>query len=280
MTPLPANPPPTPTPVANVKKRALLIGINYERTSSQLHGCINDAHNMKNYLVKEWEYEGDEIRMLTDDAATDEFKPTKKNILSSIEWLIKDASAGDSLFLHYSGHGGSVYDHNSDEKDKRDETICPLDYQTNGTIKDDELRKVLIDPLNRGVSLFSVFDCCHSGTILDLKYKYKVNVTPEETDYDIFVRRKYKRADARVFMFSGCKDAQTSMDAFEEGQSQGAMTYAFLETIEYLKEKQQPLTYWLLLRGLLTVLKDKKYEQVPQLSSGTLCDLDQLVALA
>jgi len=40
------------------------------------------------------------------DKATDD--PTKKNILSALKWLVKDAAPGDSLFMHFSGHGSEV----------------------------------------------------------------------------------------------------------------------------------------------------------------------------
>ena len=33
-------------------------------------------------------------------------KPTLLNIIAAIMWLVEGASPGDSLFLHYSGHGG------------------------------------------------------------------------------------------------------------------------------------------------------------------------------
>ena len=33
-------------------KKALLIGINYVGTNSELNGCINDIYSMKNYLEK------------------------------------------------------------------------------------------------------------------------------------------------------------------------------------------------------------------------------------
>ena len=32
------------------KRKALLIGINYVGTNSQLNGCWNDAHNMANFI--------------------------------------------------------------------------------------------------------------------------------------------------------------------------------------------------------------------------------------
>ena len=43
--------------------------------------------------------------------------PTRKNILSAFRWLRDGAKAGDSLILHYSGHGGSVKDMDGDEED-------------------------------------------------------------------------------------------------------------------------------------------------------------------
>ena len=43
--------------------------------------------------------------------------------------MVEGAQAGDNLFMHYSGHGGSMRDDNGDEKDGMDETLVPLDYQ-------------------------------------------------------------------------------------------------------------------------------------------------------
>eukprot|EP00961_Rhodomonas_salina_P243011 3283520-Rhodomonas_salina.1 len=48
-------------------------------------------------------------------------------------WLVSDARAGDNLFMHYSGHGGSMPDDNGDEEDGMDETMVPVDYQRCGS---------------------------------------------------------------------------------------------------------------------------------------------------
>lgn len=32
--------------------------------------------------------------------------PTRDNIISAMKWLVSGAEPGDSLFIHYSGHGG------------------------------------------------------------------------------------------------------------------------------------------------------------------------------
>lgn len=40
--------------------------------------------------------------------------------------------AGDSLFFHYSGHGGQQKDTNGDEESGMDDTLVPVDYQSAG----------------------------------------------------------------------------------------------------------------------------------------------------
>ena len=45
--------------------------------------------------------------------------------------------------------------------------------EENGLILDDDLYEILIKDLPDGVSMFSLFDCCHSGTIMDLPYLFR-----------------------------------------------------------------------------------------------------------
>lgn len=54
-----------------------------------------------------------------------------------MRWLVRDAQPHDSLFLHYSGHGGQTKDLNGDEVDGLDEVIFPVDYKWTGHIVDD-----------------------------------------------------------------------------------------------------------------------------------------------
>eukprot|EP00568_Trieres_chinensis_P013222 CAMPEP_0183315588 /NCGR_PEP_ID=MMETSP0160_2-20130417/52295_1 /TAXON_ID=2839 ORGANISM="Odontella Sinensis, Strain Grunow 1884" /NCGR_SAMPLE_ID=MMETSP0160_2 /ASSEMBLY_ACC=CAM_ASM_000250 /LENGTH=69 /DNA_ID=CAMNT_0025481189 /DNA_START=47 /DNA_END=253 /DNA_ORIENTATION=+ len=69
------------------------------------------------------------MRVLTDDTAC---KPTRANIIGGMKWLVKNAAPGDSLFFHYSGHGGHVEDTDGDEADGQDETLIPIDYESAG----------------------------------------------------------------------------------------------------------------------------------------------------
>lgn len=81
-----------------------------------------------------------------------------------------------TYYLAIIGHGGRIRDDNWDEeKDGYDETIVPLDYDTAGQIRDDDLNACLVEPMAPGVSLVALMDCCHSGTVLDLPYTFRAD---------------------------------------------------------------------------------------------------------
>lgn len=153
------------------KRKALLIGINYYNTRSQLRGCINDVKNVQRFLLN-WGYKPEDMVILTDDQSNPMSMPTRANITRAIGWLVNGAQPNDSLFWHYSGHGGQAKDRVGDEADGYDETILPVDYKTAGQIIDDELYDRMVRPLPAGARLTAIFDSCHSGTALDLPYVY------------------------------------------------------------------------------------------------------------
>ncbi|KAK7206146.1 caspase domain-containing protein [Myxozyma melibiosi] len=153
------------------RRKALLIGINYIGTKSALRGCINDVNNIRNFLLNNG-YKSEDMVVLTDDQQNQRSIPTKANMIAAMQWLVKGAQPNDSLFFHYSGHGGQTEDLNGDEEDGFDEVIYPLDFQTAGHIIDDDLHSIMVTPLTAGVRLTAIFDSCHSGTVLDLPYVY------------------------------------------------------------------------------------------------------------
>lgn len=153
----------------STRSKALLIGINYVGQQGQLSGCHNDVLAMKGYILTQgYNEHPDQMKVLMDDGRHEQ--PTSANIQAAMRWLVTGAQAGDSFFVHYSGHGGSMPDDDGDEKDGLDETMVPLDYQSAGQIRDDELFKWLVAPLPEGSELTVVMDCCHSGSIMDLPY--------------------------------------------------------------------------------------------------------------
>jgi uncharacterized caspase-like protein len=102
------------------RRKALLIGINYFGTQHELKGCINDAFNIREYLIKDKGFPSDpaSMVMLTDDPRNrgTPYFPTGQNMLQAFHWLVTGNSPGDSLWLSYSGHGGVLIMKTRDEE--------------------------------------------------------------------------------------------------------------------------------------------------------------------
>jgi hypothetical protein len=179
---------------------------------------------------------------------------------------IKNTKSGDVLLLFYSGHGSYILDKNNNEKTEKDQLIVPCDF--NGII-DDELKNIIQLNLKKDVTLIALFDCCHSGTILDLKYQYmdsldKNNYTENANETETI---------GNVIMISGCSDIQTSSDAFLNNKNQGAMTWAFLQAFKSEKD----ITWRKLLIKMRDLLQKSSFSQIPQLSSGSFLNIDSPV---
>lgn len=92
------------------RKKALIIGINYFGSENELHGCINDATNLRDFLVNDRGFsDRSQDMVVMTDAPENEgtpFWPSGENMLAAFRWLTSYNEAGDSVWLSYSGHGG------------------------------------------------------------------------------------------------------------------------------------------------------------------------------
>ena len=116
-----------------------------------------------------------------------------------------------------------------------DETIVPVDFRRRGQITDDVLRKQLVDTLPASAKLTAFFDCCHSGTVLDLRYNWLDKNA--HSKLPVISKTEHKNCPesrARVLMLSGCLDNQTAADAYIDHAFCGATTTAFLHFMEIL----------------------------------------------
>lgn len=86
-----------------VKRKALLIGINYIGQRGELKGCISDVNNMSMFLIEHFGFTRDNMVILSDDRKRPTGQPTRQNIVKAMQWLVKDARPNDSLFFHFSG---------------------------------------------------------------------------------------------------------------------------------------------------------------------------------
>lgn len=144
----------------NVRRKALLIGINqYQNPANNLQGCVPDAQDFASTL-KTFGFPASKQKMLINEQATTD------NILSALDWLVKDLAAGDVCIFYYSGHGSQVADLNNEETDRYDEIICPYDVSWyNGKyITDDQLYEKFSKQAPEGVRIDVVLDSCFSGS--------------------------------------------------------------------------------------------------------------------
>ncbi|KAL2867298.1 caspase family protein [Aspergillus lucknowensis] len=295
------------------RRKALLIGINYFGQPNQLQGCINDVTNVSTFLHERQGYRREDMVILTDDQKNPKSIPTKANICRAMQWLVHGAQPNDSLFIHFSGHGGRTPDLDGDEDDGFDDVIYPVDYRTVGHIVDDEMHDIMVRPLQPGVRLTAIFDSCHSGTALDLPYVYSTQGMLKEPNLakeaasDLFSAiTSYGRGDlsgmaqtaigffkkaaigdsarqrtmrtktspADVVMFSGSKDSQTSADTFQDGEARGALSWAFIKVLE-----QHPHLSYVQLLNLIRAELEGKYTQKPQLSCSHPLDTNLLFVM-
>lgn len=225
-------------------KKVLLIGITYKNTKEELKGTITDVRNIYNYLTSIGEKK-ENIRVLSEENVDGRpiQLPTKRNIEDSIRWLVDGIKENESVFIHYSGHGSRIRDRSNDERDGFDEVLVPLDFQTNSVITDDWLYDNMITKIPEKSKLIGFFDCCHSGTMCDLKYNYLAmngftgrNLTKniqykseEWTERYSFAIERRNDVKGEILIFSAALDEQTAADTFKNNINQGAFTGILME---------------------------------------------------
>lgn len=244
-------------------KHAILFGLNYTATpSARLRGCINDVRNME-HLLKSSPYEFNDVRVFTDEDAVK--RTTACGILQEMNNLASRSwqDALEVAWIHFSGHGCSVRDLTGDEKDGLDECIVPSDFQTSGVVADDYIKSVLRN-FNPKTKVICIFDCCHSGTIGDLKYRYLSNRTP-------VVEHVGEACKAPILLISGCRDDQTSADAYNVQNAHkfsGAMTSCLIASLQTLGNQPSQINIHTLVDTLRDTLRAKRFSQVPQLCTS------------
>uniref|UniRef100_A0ACD5YNE6 Uncharacterized protein n=1 Tax=Avena sativa TaxID=4498 RepID=A0ACD5YNE6_AVESA len=238
-------------------KRALLVGIKYSGTENELSGPINDVKGMSFLLTQKYGFPEECILTLSDEEQLPYRWPTKYNILLAMRWLVHGCRSGDSLVFHFSGLGGQVEDEDGDEVDGQDQTICPLDWELNGEIRDDEINDVLVRPLVRDVTLHAVIDACHSGTMLDLPnvYKLKKNGQPEWKVHSPPNGAWKNTSGGMAILISGCADTQMSTDGIgDEHLPMGLLTYSFVTAAFFAQRKP---TYAQLLATIKAIMLER-----------------------
>lgn len=260
-------------------KKALVVGIDkYQNPQWNLQGCTMDAAVMSGMLQDHFGFVGDNIRLVLDERAT------KSNIVSRLDWLVRDAKPGDVLVFFYAGHGSQVRDRDGDElEDQMDEILCPHDLNWDDPLTDDILASYF-GRVAAGVNLTVIFDCCHSGTGTRSMY---VPVSPEgEIEGEpVYKKTRYikppldiehrsrgmtlpkKRLGESIIkenhvLLAACTSFQEAQETRFEGQARGAFSYNMAASF---KRADWKLSYREAHENTLTRLRDSGFVQIPQL---------------
>jgi hypothetical protein len=261
-----------------VTKRALCIGINYPGTSSQLAGCVNDAKDWA-VALRERGFGEFNIQVLLDGQAA------RHAMLEAMGALVAETGPDDLAVITYSGHGSWQVDRSGDEPDRRDEVLCPVDYNQAGMISDDDLYQVFTSG-HRWARVVFISDSCHSGSVNrlagPLTQAHDGPVDPAErrakflppaewidNDDRLFEARLVERTPIRgksrssALLLAACQDTQVAYDAWFDGRANGAFTYAALQALA-----ENPATYRDWQRAINARLPSVDFDQAPRLEAG------------
>lgn len=218
---------------------ALHTATNYTNTRNELRGCIND---WKNFLRLD-----DELNIPEENRISLIGANYKKDLAA--EAVSKFASLmrpGDMLIGSNAGHGIAVPDLDGDESDGKDEALVD---NYNQLILDDDIFQGLRKFQERTL-IVAWLDNCHAGT-MDRSFRTK--------DWHLMS----PEIVCNAVMLFGCRENQTSADAFIDGQFQGALTATSLEV---LRAHNMQCTYLQLLTDTNALLRARNFSQVAQMA--------------
>lgn len=252
---------------ATPSRVALLITVSYPGGTDPLPGTEDDGRRMKNFLMKK----GFNVTWMQDFSKQpgDPLYCSKANIERTLIKFVKERKKNDVLWLQYSGHGTQITGGtNTEEADNTDEAIVPAGWDGRsaaGLISDDWFNKHVVHAIPEFVETNIMFDCCHSGTMMDLPYYF------DDTQGKFIRNPKAEKVgkNKRILYLSGCGDAETSKELtwkYNDGSIKkrgGALTLGFLEAVQKDGDGDK-----ISLKKLITFLvsKVKKRDQKPKLS--------------
>ena len=231
-------------------QQGFLVGCNYPNTTSQLHGCVNDAVRTLD-AIERFGFTAEECTLAVDVVPTTNttawkrarrVQPTKTEIVAELERLaaLSQQHSGGKYWVCMSGHG--MQRSGYDVSDRLDEVFYTGDQNY---ICDTEF-SLILGKFHRDSVVFWLMDTCHSSTVLDLTEVTGRNIA------------------CTVLNVSGCTDTGVSADSYDSyyKEAAGALTSCWLAQLRGV----QPTDKIEVLFGKLeTAMIANGYTQKPQL---------------
>ncbi len=255
------------------KKRALLVGIDKYRHGeiNRLRGCKYDVADMKDLLIRKFEFPEEGILPLLDKEAT------RDAILRGMEdHLFAGANRDSVLVFYFSGHGSQKA---GNESDGYDETLVPYDSgrpksgHENRDITDDELNELLTKIAAETHNVTVILDSCHSGTATR-------GASPRSAEADPLLPADYAQDEegtafeadeGRYVLLAAAGADQRAFEDEYQGKQRGAFTWSLTKE---LRQRGGEITYADIIGPVAASVQKRFRNQQPQLE-GT--ERDKLV---
>lgn len=252
-----------------VRKHAVLVGMNYQKLGSRLElfGCINDALMIQSMLIDALGYNNEDITLFKDDVESETNWPTKENLLNALTREVNILEEDDTLWFHISSHGDYFDDYGTHESDNRDELVLVYNNNQKGVtyILDDEINSII---KRAKCKVICVVDACNSGTICDLPYNFKHEISINKPiTRDILIKQSVENdlqfSNKQIFSIGSARDIELAADSYNNnnGLAMGAFTMAF---IECLRKNNHSCSFMKLYNDICVWLKENDYDQRPQ----------------
>ncbi|MBN1801179.1 MAG: caspase family protein [Candidatus Lokiarchaeota archaeon] len=144
------------TPTDSKTAYAIVIGISdYYGDYNDLEYSDDDAEDVRDMLIEEYNFNPNNIKLLTDDSAD------KMDIDAAFASIASQADANDVFFFFYSGHGGACYE----ELDTVYSTIATPHYYSNNQDRYYYVKYDGADAIDLHFTRFETEECC-DGVII------------------------------------------------------------------------------------------------------------------
>lgn len=173
------------------KKWAVLIGIDFYLNDKSLKGCSRDVETIEQYLRNGIRPNEVDIVTLTATGSSDPRSPRERpdqlptygNITTSLKRILQSSRPGDSVYLHYSGHGtrnphtGAL-------------ALVLFDHEKGSRLLYGQLLASLLERMTeKGLFITLVLDCCFSGS--NLRYGNYGSASARVTNYNPAIDAAY-----------------------------------------------------------------------------------------
>ena len=242
---------------------AILIGINFYPNPDETHlrGSVHDVQHIQQFLASEpenWHTRSFTASMPPNPNShqppeTPDIWPTLNNIMACFRDTLQKAKEGDSVYIHFSGHGttetpGSV--------------ALVLFDESKGSchLRGKDLANFLKDMVEAGLLVTLVLDCCFSGGVLrnndrirTIDYRQTMDEPcPLEPRADIQTLLEPIR-DANLLpdwivnprgysILSACGEHETARELTVHETKCGALSYFLIRALSSLRKRQVAIT--------------------------------------